>query len=113
MTILEVTDKVGLGKLIIAAATDEDLRRRLLANATEVLRSYVNIPEGHQIKAIPASDKVTLMMLPQLDDLREGRREVAYPTEYDSRSPDHIDPEGDSERAFAFLIGDYVLKNCK
>lgn len=113
MTILRILDKSGLGNMIIAASRDPDLFQKLIDDANAMLAGLVDIPAGHRVKAIPADDHTSLMMLPRRADLDAGAQSVSYPNEYIPGSGSYIDPVQEPAKAFAFLVGDYILKNCR
>jgi hypothetical protein len=122
MTTVTVKDKIGLGQFIIAAAQNDQLRAVLTDRekdrATPVLREFVDVPEGHRIEVHAATEAVTPMMLPTPEQIKQSldavtARGIAYSAEYTPGDPAYIDPATDARRALEFLIGDYILKNCR
>jgi hypothetical protein len=129
MARLKVTDKTGLGRLVLAAAVDAELKNSLLSDPKALLSKFVdNIPEGHVIKVVAEEDDVTFVVLPAPGDvptdveikeeiLREEAREYDQAKKKVEESKQKgAEPAGDVsippevvEETYALMVGHSAL----
>jgi hypothetical protein len=70
MATLRVKDKIGLGRLVLLAATDEKTAERLFSNPVEVLRPFIeNVPDGHTVKVVREEPGVTYLVIPSKENV--------------------------------------------
>jgi hypothetical protein len=127
---LTVNDKVGLGQLILSAATDHDLQQKLMSDPMGFLEPFLShIPKGHSIQVVKEDSNLTYVVIPAEDALPRNTEEKerilrAEAQEYDEAKErveeskksqggeeNGIPPEV-VEETFALMVGHSALSPC-
>jgi hypothetical protein len=91
MAILKVKDKVGLGRLVLKALTDKELKAALLQNPTATLSSYIeNLPIGHTIKVVAEERDTSVLVLPYVEDIPTDVHSREIVLREESNEYDHV-----------------------
>ena len=77
MARLRVTNKAGLGKLILSAAQNEELKKQLQSDPERFLRPFVKeVPSGHKIKVVAEDDDTTVLVLPATEGVPKSAEQI-------------------------------------
>ena len=129
MAKLRVKDKVGLGNLVLLAATDEKTEESLRANPSDLLKRFIeDLPEDHIIKVIKEESNVSYIVIPARDSVPTSIEEKEQILREEAREYDQVRSnvenskkrggeagEGSSipaevtENAYALMIGHTAL----
>jgi hypothetical protein len=73
MSRLRVTNKVGLGRLVLSAASDKFLRESLIKDPQRYLQRLVEeLPEGYKIIVIHEDENSAVLVIPAQEDVPSG-----------------------------------------